>query len=128
MNEMPVTRRPSVVLRDLLIFQLKLWMDGLKDLILSPLSIGAAVLDLLLGPSRKGERLYRVLRLGEKYDLWLNLYGAAKVAEHSPDGLFAASEPGDSSFLGTLEGLRGATPPAGAGMAPGAPRRPLPPR
>jgi hypothetical protein len=131
MSEIP-PRRPSVLIRDLLIFQLKLWMDGLKDLILAPLSLGAAVLDLLL-PSPKGDRFYRVLKFGERYDLWLNLFGAAKAAERSPDGLFAASEPGDASFLGTLEGI-GARRPSGVGdrlprspIIPPPSRRPDPP-
>jgi len=77
--------RPSrrVVLRDVLIFQLKLWLDGLKDVFLSPLSIGAAVLDVLF---HKG-LFYRVLRLGERFDLWLNLYGRAKEADKRRTGL-----------------------------------------
>lgn len=82
---MPDDDRPSrrVVLRDVLIFQLKLWLDGLKDVFLSPLSIGAAVLDVLF---HKG-LFYRVLRLGERFDLWLNLYGRAKEADKRRTGL-----------------------------------------
>jgi len=95
----------SVLIRDLLIFQLKLWMDGLKDLVLAPISIGAGVLDILLGPKADGYRLYSVLRLGERYDLWLNLFGAAKVAEQSGEGLFGGSDPGDGTMLGKLEEL-----------------------
>jgi hypothetical protein len=95
----------GVLIRDLLIFQMKLWMDGLKDIVLAPVSIVAAALDLLLGPGRNGPRLYGVLRMGERFDLWLNLFGAANKAAHSPDGLFAGSEPGDDTLLGTLEGL-----------------------
>jgi hypothetical protein len=95
----------GVLIRDLLIFQLKLWLDGLKDVVLSPLSLIAAAMDLLLGPGRRGPRLYRVLRLGERFDLWLNLFGAAKAAQHSREGLFAGSEPGDGTMLGALEEL-----------------------
>jgi hypothetical protein len=94
---------PRVLVRDLLIFQLKLWMDGLKDLVLAPVSVGAGVLDLLLGPGRKGYRLYAVLRMGERYDLWLNLFGAANAAERSGEGLFGGSEPGDGTLVGKLE-------------------------
>jgi hypothetical protein len=100
----------GVLVRDLLIFQLKLWLDGLKDVVLAPLSILATVLDLLLGPGRCGLRLYRVLRLGERFDLWLNLFGAAKAAERSAEGLFAGSEPGDGTMLGALEELSTAKP------------------
>jgi hypothetical protein len=99
--------RPSngVLIRDLLIFQLKLWLDGLKDVVLSPLSLIATLLDLLLGERKRGPRLYAVLRMGERFDLWLNLFGAAKVAQQSPEGLFAGSEPGDGTMLGALEEL-----------------------
>ncbi len=96
---------PSVLIRDLLIFQLKLWMDGLKDLVLLPVSLLAAVLDILLGPNKRGLRFYRVLRMGERYDLWLNLFGASKAAQNSTEGLFAGSEPGDGTMLGALEDL-----------------------
>ncbi|CAN5718872.1 hypothetical protein BH23GEM8_BH23GEM8_11790 [soil metagenome] len=94
-----------ILIRDLLIFQLKLTMDGLKDLLLSPLSVGAGVIDILLGPSKHGYRLYSVLRFGEKYDLWLNLFGAARVAERGGEGLFGGSEPGDGTLVGKLEEL-----------------------
>jgi hypothetical protein len=94
-----------VLIRDLLIFQLKLWMDGLKDLLLAPLSVGAGVLDIIWGPNKQGYRLYSVLRFGEKYDLWLNLFGAAREAERSGEGLFGGSEPGDGTLVGKLEEL-----------------------
>jgi hypothetical protein len=102
---------PSVIVRDLLIFQMKLWMDGAKDIVLAPVSLGAAALDLLLGPGRNGPRMYRVLRMGERFDLWLNLFGAAKGAGRHPDGLFAGSEPGDGTMVGALEGLARPEPP-----------------
>jgi hypothetical protein len=111
---------PNVLIRDLLIFQLKLWMDGIKDIVLAPVSVGAGVLDLLLGPSASGYRLYRVLRLGERYDLWLNLFGAAKEAERSGEGLFGGSEPGDGTMVGALEQLSTGEPPAAPA---GGPRR-----
>jgi hypothetical protein len=95
----------GVLIRDLLIFQLKLWLDGLKDIVLSPVSMVATVMDLLLGPGKRGPRLYAVLRVGERFDLWLNLFGAAKEAQRSPEGLFAGSEPGDPTLLGVLEGI-----------------------
>jgi len=80
--------RPSkgVILRDLLLFQMKLWLDGFKDIVLSPISVIAAVLDML----RRSERsslFYRTLQLGEGFDQWLNLYGAAQRAPHRASGL-----------------------------------------
>lgn len=92
-----------VLIRDLIILQLKLWMDGVKDIVLSPLSIGAAILDVLAGPTSDGHRLYKVLGWGERFDLWLNLYGATGRAESSGEGLFGGSRAGDDTLLGRLE-------------------------
>lgn len=104
-----MTKQPEiaggVIIRDLLILHVKLFFDGLKDVVLAPVSVGAAVLDLLRGPSAEGYRIYRVMRMGERFDLWLNLYGAAREAEASGEGLFAGSEPGDGTLLGSIEGL-----------------------
>jgi hypothetical protein len=41
-----------VILRDLLIFQIKLLLDGAKDIVLSPVSLGAAAIDLFLPTMR----------------------------------------------------------------------------
>jgi hypothetical protein len=92
-----------VILRDLLIFQVKLILDGAKDIVLAPISIGAVVLDLFLPTDKPGERFYSVLRLGEKYDRWLSLFAASEKASALEDGLFGASRAGDATFLGRLE-------------------------
>lgn len=99
-----------VIIRDLLIFQLKLALDGLIDLMLSPLSIAAAVVEVIFGGERRGRLFYWVLRLGERADLWLNLYGASDKAD--TDGLFGGSAAGSDSLLGELEmRLRGGDEP-----------------
>lgn len=109
MEPMPTSRR--VILRDLLIFQAKMWLDNLKDAILIPVSMGAALLDLLSGARRRGRFLYGVLRFGERWDLWLNLYGAGEEAPSTGDGLFGASRAGSPTFLGKLEELVGESAP-----------------
>jgi hypothetical protein len=45
--------------RDVLIFQVKLWLEGFKDIVLMPLSAGAAVLDHVF---RRGEARGAVFR------------------------------------------------------------------
>ena len=97
----PATR--SVLVRDLLIFQLKLWLDGVKDVVLVPASLGAAAFDFVF----RTRLFYRVLRWGERYDLWLNLFGAAREAERSGEGLFGGASPGDGTLVGRLEELSG---------------------
>jgi hypothetical protein len=107
-----------IILRDLLIFQVKLFLDGAKDLVLSPVSLGAAVIDLFIPTDKPGERFYAVMRLGEKFDRWLSLFGAAEKASALDDGLFGASRAGEATFLGRLELLAlGHEEPASAGAA-----------
>jgi len=95
----------GVTIRDFLIFQLKLVVDGLKDLAVFHLSIGAIVLDIISGRGRRPRLFYSVLRMSEKFDLWINLHGVVErlESEESEDGLFGASEAGSDSLLGQIE-------------------------
>jgi hypothetical protein len=90
-----------VIVRDLALFQLKLFLDGVVDLTLAPLSIAAAIVEIVFGGRRRGRFFYAILRLGEKADLWLNLYGASRRAD--ADGLFGGSKAGSDSLLGEIE-------------------------
>lgn len=64
------------VIRDLATFQLKLFVDGIKDLVLAPLSFFAGVYGTLRHKDDPGRHLYRVLQLGRSFDDWVDLYGA----------------------------------------------------
>jgi hypothetical protein len=90
-----------VIVRDLLLFQLKLFLDGVIDLTLAPLSIAVAVVEIFFGGERRGRLFYSILRFGEKADLWLNLYGASRRADR--DGLFGGSKAGSDTLLGEIE-------------------------
>jgi hypothetical protein len=92
-----------VILRDLGIFQIKLVLDGAKDIFLAPLSLTAAVLDLVFPGAQPGHRFYAVMRVGERFDRWLSLFSAAHKASAHEDGLFGASRAGSRSMLGKLE-------------------------
>ncbi len=59
----------------LLRFQFKLFLDSLRDLLLSPLSVGAVVLGLLDGRERPDHYLAKLMRLGQRSDRWINLFG-----------------------------------------------------
>lgn len=97
--------RKSVLIRDLLILQLKLLLDAVKDVLLIKLALWAVIFDVLFGRPGRPLLFYGVLRLGERFDLWLNLYGPARSAEASEDGLFGASAAGADTLLGKLEEL-----------------------
>jgi len=91
-----------VVVRDLIIFQLKLALDGLGDLVLAPLSVLAFVIDLLPGRSR-GKTFYRILRAGERWDRWLSLYRPSTEAGQTKEGLLQAGRVDADTFLGKVE-------------------------
>lgn len=107
----------SVMLRDLVIFLVKLAIDGLKDLALMNLALGAALIDLVSGGGSRPRLFYSVLRLSERFDLWLNLNGAVEKMESGEageDGLFGGSTAGSDSLLGKIEEMvRGGDTPRG---------------
>ena len=70
-----------VLIRDLLVFQVKLVLDGTRDLLLSPVSLVAGVLDLSSSRERPGRFFYDVVHLGKRSEEWINLFGAADRVE-----------------------------------------------
>ena len=95
-------------MRDFAIFQLKLLLDGFKDVALSALSVGALAIDLLAGGGTRPRVFYSVLAMSERFDLWLNLSGAVSRLEEGEldeDGLFGASAAGSDTLLGKVEEL-----------------------
>src|SRR5690554_3606571 len=99
------TASRGVTFRDFAIFQLKLVLDGFKDLFVFNLSIGAMVVDMLSGRGKRPRLFYSVLRTSERFDAWLNLHGVVQRMddEGGEDGLFGASEAGSDSLVGRLE-------------------------
>lgn len=67
--------------RDVLVFQLKLLIDGLRDLLLSPVSLAAALVDLLRGTTGRRRSFYYVLREGRRTEDWIDLFEAADRIE-----------------------------------------------
>jgi hypothetical protein len=66
------------LIRDILVLQLKLIMDGLRDLILVPISLFVGTLSLLKGGETTGSEFYQLLRMGRRSERWINLFGAAE--------------------------------------------------
>ncbi len=114
-------RGAGVLIRDLVIFNVKTLLDAAKDLVLFHVATGAAIIDLLLTRGRRPRFFYAVLSVGERLDLWLNLYGASEGAAESDDGLFGTSRAGSDTILGRIEEImrgREEEPPSGRGTAP----------
>ncbi|MFB6098977.1 MAG: hypothetical protein ABEK84_07695 [Salinibacter sp.] len=68
-SEEPTSR--TRIVRDVLIFQAKLWLEGFKDIVLMPLSLGAAVIAVLFRGSGR-DTLYAVMRLGDRFERWVH--------------------------------------------------------
>jgi hypothetical protein len=70
---------------DVIVFQFKLMLDGLRDVVLIPVSITAAILGLIIGGSKPGQYFEQVLKLGRRTEFWLNLFGHRRHSGTSDD-------------------------------------------
>ena len=68
-------------LRDVVVFQLKMFLDNVRDLVLMPVSLAAALLDFVLRGEREGARFYKVLRWGSHSEEVIDVYSAIKDHE-----------------------------------------------
>ena len=74
-DRVPASRWELV--RDALIFQGKLFVDGLREAAMIPLSLVAVVMDVLGIGGRAGRNFYDVVLLGRQTEQWINLFSAA---------------------------------------------------
>ena len=68
--------------RDVLVFQLKLFLDNVRDLVLMPVSLIAALIDLVFRGDREGGLFYKVLRWGSHSEAVIDVYSA--IEHHEP--------------------------------------------
>ena len=85
MNEMPEAKSDlpdrRTLIHDVAVLQAKLIVDGLRDLILVPLSLIAGLVSLLSGEKGvPGTQFYRLLAIGKQSEIWINLFGAMSNA------------------------------------------------
>jgi hypothetical protein len=62
------------LIRQGIIFQFKLGLDALRDILMSPVSIVLLVADIVMGNSHQHSYFMRLMRLGKKSDHWINLF------------------------------------------------------
>ena len=89
------------VIRDVAGFQVKLGLDALRDVLLSPISLIAAVAGLIFQQDRPGRLFYGLLRYGQVTERWINLFGAAGRFDSQPPGV----EPEDLEEIGSVDDL-----------------------
>jgi hypothetical protein len=90
-------------MRDVLEFQFKLVVDGLKDLALAQVALGAAIVDLVRRDGSPGRRFYGIVRLSERFDQWLDLHAASERAPLDTPHLVPTSPRSVDDVLSGLE-------------------------
>ena len=75
-------RQPTwILIRDIAVLQVKLVVDGLRDLILVPASLVAGIISLVkTREGRPGSEFYTLLSVGKQSERWINLFGAIRNA------------------------------------------------
>ena len=74
----------------LIVFQFKLVLDGLRDVLLSPVSIVTTILGVLEGGKDPGRYLRQTIDLGRRSERWINLFG--RYEENTADELMKPLE------------------------------------
>jgi len=86
---------------ELVLFQLKLAAEGVRDLFLSPISIIAVIVGLVAGGDKPDVYFRRLQRFGRRSDLWINVFGmrhrgpsADEMIKPIQETLLAQTRPG----------------------------------
>jgi hypothetical protein len=69
------SKRRWHLIRENIKFQIKLTLDAVRDLLLSPVAIICTVLDIIKGNSLALGHFQRLMQWGHNTDHWLNLFG-----------------------------------------------------
>ena len=79
------SRNPRIeLIRETAVLQVKLLIDGLRDAILIPLSLVAALIGVLRGGPDCNREFRRVIKLGRRSERWINLFGHQRPLNGHP--------------------------------------------
>ena len=90
-------------LRDVIAFQLKMFLDNVRDFALMPISLAAALIDLISRGEREGALFYRVLRWGSHSEKVIDVYSA--IEHHDPGNLTINPNYTVDGVIARLEGV-----------------------
>lgn len=84
MNELPEAQERldrRTLIRDVAVFQFKLIVDGLRDLVLVPVSLIAGIVSFVSARDDvPGSQFYELLEVGKESEHWIDLFGALRNA------------------------------------------------
>ena len=102
-EELPSPDRWTLV-RDAAVLQVKLIVDGLRDFLLVPASIIAAILSLLSGEDGKpGPQFYRLVGFGKRTERWIDLFAASRNSPEGSTQAEIANEPNIDALVSRME-------------------------
>jgi hypothetical protein len=90
-------------LRDVLVFQGKLFLSNLRDIALMPASLVAALIDLFWKGSHHGALFYHVLKWAAHSEEVIGVYSA--IEAHSPGGMRIGPSYTVDAMIARLEGV-----------------------
>lgn len=82
----------ATLVRDAVTLQVKLVIDGLRDAVLIPLSLLAALISLVQPGADRGRFFYDIVRMGRRSERWINLFAAADRIHPDEDETGDAAE------------------------------------
>ena len=91
------TSKRGALVRNAIIFQLKLMADGFRDLVLLPVSLVAAIIGLIRGGDEPEREFNQIIEVGRESEQWINLFGNHREEDNtsaipSIDSLFQKVE------------------------------------
>jgi len=108
MNEVPEeVKQPSerwTLARDIGVMQVKLVVDGLRDLVLVPASLIAGIISIMSSTDGKpGPQFYHLLSVGKQSERWINLFGALQNAPADIEHVAPFPDADMDDLVGRLE-------------------------
>lgn len=90
-------------LRDVVVFQLKMFLDNVRDFALMPISLIAAAIDLISKGDREGALFYKILKWGSHSEKVIDVYSA--IEEHEEDTVKVNPSYTVDGVISRLEGV-----------------------
>jgi hypothetical protein len=102
MQATPNEQESGPLVRQAIVFQLKLGLDALRDVLMSPVSIILVITDIVMANNHQQSYFIRLMRLGKKSDHWINLF-AVDLANSEAQDNEVASDSNVDDWLTKIE-------------------------
>jgi hypothetical protein len=85
-----------VLMRDIAVLQVKLIVDGLRDLVLVPTSLVFGIVSIVkMRNGKPGSEFYKLVSIGRQSEQWINLFGAI---DNAPPDIVETTPFGDGDI------------------------------